>query len=196
MSREDKLTEILASLAKWAYDHLLKQLITPEGGVGVVETVGSGYSVEEDRMVQIERLRMLGMEAVGNPVFAPRDGKTHCNRSSKFIAEGMGYYGLPANTLANDFIAILAIAPGWVEDTIDRAHKAAMRGQLAFVCLEDHPHGHIAAVAPEPMEFSGSWGVEVPLLFNVGRENGLMKASKVYRAASIPSLRAFVREEV
>ena len=143
-------------------------------------------------MANIERLKTLCDEAVTNQAFAPRDGKTYCNFGARFIAEGMGFFGFPANALANDMVGFLACCPGWNEDTIERAHRHAICGGLAFLALEDHPHGHIAAVYPAPMEDSVTWGEQVPMLANVGRENGIMKTSKVYRLEARPILRAFL----
>lgn len=190
------MREALNAAAKWIYGQMLAKLTQPAGGVGIVETLGSGYSVEDERMVNVERLRALCEEAVMNPAFAPREGKTYCNFSARFIAEGMGFFAFPANTLANDLIAILSTDPAVREDSIERAHAHALRGGLAFLVLEEYPHGHIPVFYPAPMELSGTWGELVPLLANVGRENGIMKASKVYRLEKRPLLRAFLVGEV
>lgn len=187
--------ELVNSLAKWIYKELLGALTQPAGGIGIIETLGSGYSVEGERMANVEKLRARGIEVVTDPAYAPRDGKTFCNLGARFVAEEMGYFGLPANGLANDLIAFLSGAPGWAEDTMERAHAAALKGGLAFVGLVDHPHGHIAALAPEPMEPSGSWGEEVPLIFNVGKTNGMMRLSQAFKAADRPSLRFFIWED-
>lgn len=166
------------------YDYALAALTQPPGGPGIVTTVGSMYSVEEERMANIARLRQLCDEAVINPAFSPRDGRTFCNFSSRFIAEGMGFFGFPYNTLVNDMVNILQIAPEWREDIIARAHGHAMKGGLAFLALTDEPHGHMVAIYPAAMEPSGTWGMDVPLLANVGASNGIMKTSAVFRAGS------------
>ncbi len=176
----------------WVYEKALAALTQPVSGVGIVTTVGSMYSVEGERMADMERLRTLCDEAVLNPAFAPKDGKTFCNFAARFIAEGTGFFGLPVNTLANDLIVILATHPEVQEDSIERAHAHAIRGGLAFLALEEYPHGHIPVVYPAPMEMSGTWGGLVPMLANVGRENGIMKASAVYRLEKRPLLRAFL----
>lgn len=137
-------------------------------------------------------LKALCDEAVSNPAFAPRDGKTYCNFAARFISEGPGFFGLPVNTLANGMIAILELAPEWREDSLDLAHSHAVRGRLAFVALSDEPHGHIAAVYPAPMAESGSWGQKVPMIANVGKVNGIMRLSGAFRAADKSRMRYFL----
>ncbi len=179
----------------WIYEQALAHLTQPAGGVGIIEELGSGYSVEEERMANAAKLRALCDEAVSNPAFAPRDGKTYCNLAARFVAEGMGFFGFPMNILANEMIHFLASHPDWREDSVERAHVHAMRGGLAFLVLEEYPHGHIPAIYPAPMEPSGTWGEDVPMLANVGRTNGIMKASAVYRIEKRPLLRAFLYGE-
>ena len=190
--RAGRLNKIVLDALEWVYNKALAMLTQPAGGIGIVEKLDSGYSVEEERMGNIERLKTLCDEAVASPTFFPRDGRSYCNFAAQYIAEGMGFFGFPANTLANDMIDLLAVTPGWVEDTIERAHRHAMRGGLAFLCLTDYPHGHLAAVYPAPMEPSGTWGEDVPVLSNVGQKNGIMKTSAVYRLETRPLIRAFL----
>lgn len=196
------LSELWLQLWRWVERQLQEKLVTPAGGVGMVEEIGgTGYLVEEERMANVEKLRALGMEAVTNPAWIAHDitgdgrAETFCNRSARFIAEGMGYFGIPRDIYANGMIAHLATAPGWREDSIERAWACAMKGGLAFIAIEDEPNGHLAAVAPEPKELSGSWGIEVPKVYNVGRTNGLMKLSQAFKVSQLPALRAFVWEE-
>ena len=190
------MNDLWLQFIKWAYEKSLAMLTQPSGGVGIVTDIGSGYSVEVERMENIMKLKLLCDEAVANPSFEPRDGKTFCNFGARFIAEGMGFMGFPANILANEMIGFLATSSGWVEDSIARAHAHAARGGLAFVCLSEYPHGHIAALYPAPMEDSGTWGGPVPMLANVGRKNGVVKMSAVYRLETRPLLRAFLFGEV
>jgi hypothetical protein len=41
-------------------------------------------------------------------------------------------------------------------------------------------HGHVAVVYPAPMQRSGSWNKTVPMLANIGKKNGLMRASQAF----------------
>ncbi len=189
------MTDLWNDLWKWLYGKALVSLTQPEGGVGIVETLGSGYSVEGDRMEKVATLQALCEEAVSNPRFEARDGKKFCNLGARFIAEGMGFFGFPVNILANEMVGFLASHPDWTEDSIDRAHRHAERGGLAFLTVEEHPHGHIAAIYPAPMEMSGTWGEPVPMLAQIGSAavgNGIKKASAVYRLEKRPLLRAFL----
>ena len=65
-AREVGLNEMWASVWRWVYKELLQKLITPDGGVGVVEDLGSGYSVQEAQMANAEKLRSLCQEVVND----------------------------------------------------------------------------------------------------------------------------------
>lgn len=143
-------------------------------------------------MTAPEHLKAVCDSVVADPSLAPHDGKTFCNVASRKIAEGMGYFGITSNMLANDLILFLASAPGWAEGTLASAHAYALNGGLAFIALSEAPHGHIAAVYPAPMQESGTWGGPVPMLANVGRTIGVMKLSAVFKVADKEKLRAFV----
>lgn len=178
----------------------LRAAIAPHADLGKTITASmgieaTGYSVAADRAERVARLRSLGMEAVTNPAFLPRDGKTYCNLAARFVAQGMGCFQIPANMLANQMLDFLAHAEGWREDSLERGHAAACRGGLAFVGAQADPHGHILSMAPEPKQWSGTWGDAVPLGYNVGRSNGLMKLSQAFKKADRPRLRTFVWEK-
>ncbi len=66
------MIELLNSLAKLAYDYLLKQMVTPGGGIGIVEELGSGYSVEEERMEKAAKLRAICDEVTSDPTLLPK----------------------------------------------------------------------------------------------------------------------------
>jgi hypothetical protein len=203
MPREGRVKEALAALARWAYRELLEKLITPDGGVGIVHEFEPGNAVEEERMEQAIRLKALCDEAVTNPAWVEHDitgdGKTEtfCNRAARFIAEGMGCFRFRHDQSANQMLRAMAADPeNWLaEDDLARLSKAACRGALAFVGIEDEPHGHINAVAPLPMEQSGTWGRPVPMVAQVGTArvgNGVKKLSAAYRLEHAPLLRGFI----
>lgn len=185
---------------EWVQKKAIAYLSQPAGGFGVVEDLGSGYSVEGDRMQNVEKLKLLQMEAVTNPEWISRDvtgdGKpeTFCNYASRFIAEGMGCLTLKPGVLANAMIEAIQIDGDWREDTIERAHAHALKGGLAFLTLSEWPHGHLCSISPEPMQDSGTWGRKVPIVANVGpaKSHGIVKASVAFKAADAPMVRAFL----
>lgn len=143
-------------------------------------------------MTPIEKLKAICDKTVLDHGLAPHDGKTYCNVACRQISEGMGYAGISDKLLANDIITLLSTAENWKEVSVVHAHAHALLGGLAFVAVSEKPHGHIAAVYPAPMQDSGSWGAKVPMLANVGKTNGVMKLSGVFRVAQRPVLRAFI----
>jgi hypothetical protein len=65
------------------------------------------------------------------------------------------------------------------------AHACA--GGLAFAAMNSETmkeaHGHIAAVSPEPMQFSGSLNKNVPMVCNIGKVNADEKESLAFPVA-------------
>ena len=144
-------------------------------------------------MENAEKLRALGAEVVSNPAFVQAHGKTHCNRAARFLCEAFGHHGFTPNDLANAMIAKMGASFEWRERTMEEAHAHAMKGGLAFLAVEDEPNGHLAAIMPEPMQESGSWGCPVPMVANVGiAPNAIKKASQAFLLAHKPGLRAFL----
>lgn len=180
---------------KTLWTEILKAMTTPSGGVGIVKELGSGYSVEDERMERTNKLLGLCEEAVANPAWFQRpDGTTYCNRGAAFIAQGMGYFGFPHGSLANQMIAYLEQDPTWRTDSLERAADHANRGGLALMAISEEPHGHLCAVAPLPMAYSGSWGCRVPMVANVGpsKYHGIVRASVAFSAAKKPRVKCFV----
>jgi hypothetical protein len=175
----------------FVWKELVEALVTPSGGAGVLEELGSGYSVEADTHARVSKLLALQEEAVANPSWQPAGGKTFCNRAVAFVAQGMGYF-FPATELADEMIAAMASDPRWTEDSLDRAAAHALKGGLAVAALEENPHGHVCTFAPLPKEISGTWGCQVPMVANVGKTNGIMRISGAFEAADRSRLRFFL----
>lgn len=154
----------------------------------------AGHAAEAEREQRVQVLRQLQLEAVYRPEWrAQPGGRTYCNRAFSYIAQGMGYHAFPPGALANDMIAQLAGDPDWREELdLAHVHRHAMRGGLAAAALVEHPHGHVCTVAPEPMQPSTSWGGPVPMVANVGAENGVLRLSQVFSIAARPLVRFFL----
>jgi hypothetical protein len=168
-------------------EYLWKVLTTPKGGESASIDLGSGYSKEEDRAMKKEELESLLHDIVqDSDLFQDSaDHHTHCNIAIARACEHFGYEW-PKDTsgdypLANAMIQIM-IENGdrWILDDSDRAVAHAMKGGLAIAAKEYAEHGHVASIAPRPMEMSGSLGHEVPIVANVGR--GSSKFCKVSEA--------------
>lgn len=189
----------------WLYEKALAYLTQPAGGAGIVEPLGSGYSVEEARMVNVEKLRMLCEDAVNNPDFIAHDitgdgvPETFCNRSVAAIAQGMGAHDLRPDMTANRMIEHLSGLPGWREENdLERVTALALRGVLVVLGVpEPSGHGHVVVAAPLPAEASGSWGGLVPIVAQVGTArigNGIKRLSSAFRADARHGLRIYVFE--
>jgi hypothetical protein len=122
------------------------------------------------------------------PDLAPRkDGTTFCNIALDRI---LGLYGAarmtaPKNVplMANDMVDFMRNNPQlWVPVNGDVACARASQGVLVVAAQQADGHGHVAAVYPAPMEYSGSWNKEVPMLNNIGKKNAVMRASMCFHA--------------
>jgi len=179
-------------LWKLIYKELLGKLTTPAGGIGTQIGIGSGYDTEADRMERSQTLLRLCEEAVARPEWQPANGVTYCNQAARFIAQGMGCDDFTPEMLAIDMIKLMGFSAAWREDSLERGHAHALKGGLAFVTLEEHPHAHLCAIAPALMQPSGSWGQDVPSVANVGKTNGIILLSRAFKVDSRPFLRVFL----
>ncbi len=116
----------------------------------------------------------------------PKAGQTFCNVGLDRI---MALLGLPRFTspingqpiLANDMIEVLENSSDYEKVAGFVACARAMKGVFVVACQCEAMHGHVAAVYPAAMEYSGSWKKEVPMLNNIGKQNGVLRASQCFR---------------
>lgn len=121
---------------------------------------------------------------------APSGGVTHCNQGARRIAQAMGCDEFDDMELtAEDMGKIMdANASGkWLKVIGATATVNALQGRLGFAFMSaerlKEPHAHIAAIYPAPMQFSGSLGIEVPMVANVGKANVEEKESMAFPPA-------------
>lgn len=158
-----------------------KQLGTkPSVNIGM--WLGSGYSVERDMNANIEKLKNVCNAVVTDKKFEAKNGETYCNFAFWEVAAEMGYEEFRAKKMtANQIIRHIEESNGWRKTEPEVAHAFARNGGLAVAGKKYPKHGHIAAVFPtSAMLFSGSLNKYVPVLANVGRTNGIMKASECF----------------
>lgn len=167
------------------YWHLLSLRIKRQLGrapqVELSTRIGSTwYSVQKERTMNKENLVRICTAVTTDPKFVARDGKTYCNLAFMEVAAEMGcdvFRGM----MANQIIDYVSKAKDWRRVTGEEAHEHARRGGLGVASRKGRPHGHVAAVFPgERMLFSGSLNKYVPLVANVGKKNGIMKASEAF----------------
>ena len=180
----------------WWWDALIS-MFNPGGSSLSMNTEieETGYNTEAERMSNRDRLKTACDFAVAAPMWEPSNGITHCNEAVAYIAEEMGCRDL-RHLLANDQIEAMAGSPDWQEDLMERAVLHASRGGLAVATMAEEPHGHVCVVYPAPMQPSGSWGVPVAVVANVGRKNAIMRLSEAFKAADADRVRFFLHGEV
>lgn len=138
--------------------------------------------------MNLEALKAACDEVIADPALEPAAGVTHCNEGARRVAHAMGYDGFDDESLlADDMVAILNAGAPWakVDGAAAAAHAAA--GGLAFAAMSSgqlgEAHGHIAAIYPAPMGFSGSLNKSVPMVANVGKQDREEKATEAFPIA-------------
>lgn len=137
---------------------------------------------------EVRRLKKICDAVLANPDYRPhtmaRDGNTwtFCNRATHEVAWKFARYWGFEMLLANAMIDKMENDPQWtkVKEGIWAA-EYARSGGFAVACQRGEKHGHIAVVRPEPNKYSHSWHKPVPILNNVGRKNGIMRASEAFK---------------
>lgn len=115
--------------------------------------------------------------------------RTHCNEGALLVAQAMGCDEFNTDgdpLMADQMIELMQTnASGrWKVGTGSEAAIHALGGGLAFAAKTSHElseaHGHIAAVYPVGMQYSGSLKHDVPLCANVGKQNAEEKVSQAF----------------
>src|SRR6185312_11935366 len=133
-------------------------------------------------------LKAAADAALVNPKFQPGKGETHCNQAVQSIAEEMGCTELSYRMADEQYQVMAANASGrWKKVSGTDATLHALDGGLAIAALPSQrlgeAHGHVAAVYPIGMQWSGSLGHDVPMVANVGKRVGLMRSSEAFPVA-------------
>lgn len=180
------LAWIAEQSAAMAIPYFLERWLRGKGAKGPVtiwsKDLDSGYNVQEDRKQNMAKNSELLDKLIAK--YPPKvvDGnvvETYCNFALQEYAKSFGYdgfKGLNANEICEKAEADKAFA----KDSAERATEHAKKGGFAFAGKQYTGHGHVAAVYPGPMVYSGSWGKFVPLLGNVGKKNGIMATSLAF----------------
>lgn len=117
--------------------------------------------------------------------------KTHCNAGALLVAQAMGCHEFDAAEgadplLADELVWVMRTnASGkWTKVTGSEATIHALGGGLGFAAMTaaelGEAHGHIAAIYPVGMQMSGSLKKDVPMVANVGMDQGEEKVSKAF----------------
>ena len=133
------------------------------------------------------RLREILNHVRVMPDLIPHDGITYCNIALDRV---LGLCGIPRiinpatgqPALANDMIHHMrANTSQWTPVSGDVAGASAGQGVLVVACQQAAGHGHLAPCYPNGMVFIPSWWKQVTFLSNVGRRNGVLRASQCFR---------------
>lgn len=144
-------------------------------------------------MRDVEMLRSVCYEVVHDPGLQPliENGEvveTHCNAAAERVAQRMGCEELD-NLMAEQQHEVMRanVTKRWAKVDGMTASAHANAGGLAFASATAEMlcarHGHIAALTPEPMEYSGSLGKDVPMVANVGKQDADEKESQAFPVA-------------
>lgn len=132
-------------------------------------------------------LKAFLQDLTQRPKLQPENGVTHCNQGARETAQVCGCHEFDdMSLLADDMVQMMSlnISNKWEPCDGSTAANRAMIGGLVFAAMTSkelgEEHGHITAIFPSAMQFSGSLGHDVPLCANVGKRNGVMKVSEAF----------------
>ena len=131
-----------------------------------------------------ERLKQILDYVRGQGDLVAKNGVTYCNIALNRVFGFCDMDKLMSKSepmLANDMCDHFRDSGEWQKIDGYSATARAMQGILVVACQKGPIHGHVAPVYPVPMDYSPSWGKEVPILSNVGKNNVLQRASKCFR---------------
>lgn len=120
-----------------------------------------------------EILRDILDRLIKHPKLQPANGKTYCNLFVTWACEEYGATDFEGK-LANEICDILFKSKSWRCVEGETANKIANNGGLCIAAQKNKPHGHVCIVYPGAMVWSTKWGLECPVVANVGKRNGVM----------------------
>ncbi|MBI5805723.1 hypothetical protein HZA73_06710 [candidate division TA06 bacterium] len=137
---------------------------------------------------KVEDLQKAGEAAVNNPALVRNEktGDTYCNTAVQQIAKvgGVEDYAGNANVIANKLSDPKFATEVSDATAADYANKGAV---VIAAAPEKTGRGHVAVVAPtKELQYSGTFKKSVPLIFNVGAKNKLVKVSEGFRSKNQP----------
>lgn len=169
-----------------AIPYFIEKWLRGKGAKGPVtiwsKDLDSGYNVDDDRRERMTKNSELLDKLIAK--YPPKivDGnvvETYCNFGLNEYAQSFGYDGFKGLT-ANEIFDKAEADKAFTKDTAERAVDHAKCGGFAFAAKQYTGHGHVAAIYPGPMVYSGSWKKFVPLLANIGKKNGIMATSLAF----------------
>lgn len=136
---------------------------------------------------------VLAKAAPGGSLAPQPDGTTYCNVAVCDAGRALGLVDWDPNTHTANRIAAICAADtsGWSVVDSQGAADAALAGRWVLACAIEAKHGHVASVYPAPAQMSQTWGHVVPMVANVGKSVGIMRASGAFRMANQPSYYVF-----
>lgn len=130
-------------------------------------------------------LKAICDEVINDPDLQPHGGRTFCNKGAERISHVMGCFDFDGLELdADQMYTLISCSLNWTKCTGQEATIHALSGGLAFAIMTSielgELHGHIAAIYPVGMQWSGSLSKDVPLVANCGKQNGEEKVSQAF----------------
>jgi len=116
---------------------------------------------------------------------------TYCNKSVRFICQQLGIELPPTYALANDICDYLdgPYSSDWEEISYEDGFAEAKKGNIVIAGQKGSPNGHVAILYPaDDMQYSGTFGGLVPIVFNMGLTVGIVKLSFAFKSSVKPKL--------
>ena len=179
--------QVALSAMPFFVERLLRRFGADGSIVSKTWDLGSGYDVDEDRRGAMESNRQFLTKLVVDEKYQPEPGgRTFCNLALIAYAHTFGITCFD-DKVANDICNTASDHPDFtIETDPERVMKHAANGGFAFAGKRGEKHGHVAAVFPGPLVYSGSWKRSVPMLANVGKSNGIMPCSMAFSVKDSP----------
>ena len=131
-----------------------------------------------------ENLAQICEQNIKDPSLQPRvEGgvfTTYCNIAARRVAQLAGCTDFDAMPNANAMVAMMGGSDDWTTVNGQAASHIAQSGGLVIAGKKYEGHGHVAVVYPADPQMSGSWGHQVPMVANVGKNMGVMRSSQAF----------------
>lgn len=132
-------------------------------------------------MDAVNKIRLAIHKVLSLDKLLPKNNTTYCNVGLYYILKQLGFANDP------NFIFIPTKAPHTANNiylnlkknfknvSIQECIKNILTGNIYVSAKMGKEHGHVAIIYPsKTVVYSNKWGINVPLVANIGYENGIM----------------------
>lgn len=163
--------------------------ILKKTGIGVTVPINdTGFVNMRDTQRLIATQDLIWNSKAYMPKETDGEEVTYCNLAVQAVFAAFGYHGLDTMR-ADEIMLFVRSSPLFLVKPLLGIQELVNNGTIIVAGLTGaelgQSHGHVATLTPGPEDYSGHWGVRVPVCLSIGRK-GICFRTKGVNWAFVP----------